>query len=137
MSESRKIVLHMNRLAEHVRRRLQTTDVYKWLLTGNWPNVDAYDADVREALTKLQRLEHRYDQLWRKRSGVLRTVSVPDSQGGITIYEYCCDEERKWVNRMWRKGDWAVYRKDKPGLTLRLEGFEGGRFRGRVIQDAR
>lgn len=122
MTESAKIVRHMDRLAMHVSRRLQTTDVFQWMFDGNFPENRDMDADVREALTKLQKLDFRYNQIWKRRNGTLRTdTSGMDPNSVLSMrFSDCCVLERKWVLKMWLKGDWYVIREEDDGTELTL-----------------
>lgn len=131
MTESAKIVWHMDRLAEHVNRRLKTADTFEWMLTRVYPDDAGFPVDVREALTKLKKLDYRYNQLWKQRNGVLRTdESGIDSNSVLKMHNYSASE-RKWVIRMWRKGDWAVRRDRDDGTEWTLRAFEEGKFRWR------
>jgi hypothetical protein len=135
MTESAKIVRHMDRLAMHVSRRLQTTDVFQWMTDGNFPEGNDLEVDVREALTKLKKLDFRYNQIWKRRNGILRTGTSGLDPGSVLSMSFgdCCDLERKWVLKMWRKGDWYVTRKDEDGTEWTLRAYDGGKFRWRRI----
>lgn len=133
MTESLGIARHMDRLAQHVSKRLKTMDVWVWMYRGEYPDDRNFPADVREALAKLKKLEHRYDSLWRMRSGVLRTHPAPNSRLHEVYLTNCGARERTWVSHMWTRGDWSVVEKDDKGDLKLLVRFEDGKFQWKRI----
>lgn len=134
MTERAKIVRHLDRLANHVMRRLQTTGVFKWMRTGQYPDLTLFDADVREAVAKIRRLQHRYYLIWLRSNEEPKCGMAPfNKDTDLTIFD-CCASELKWVVDMWRYGDWGLVRRDEKGQSWQLGAFEDGKIRWKVSE---
>lgn len=109
MVEIRDVVKHLFHVARHVSTALQTTEVWDWLRTGNFPSDVELSLDVREALIKYGKLKHHYVDLAGKLTYEEKLERFEFGGTGLMMHD-CSRRELKWAIHLWTLGQgWRLY----------------------------